>query len=74
MHHLSSLLFVLLLTVVAAYIVTTTGQLPDPVATHFGQRNVPNGWMSHDGYLAFMLAFATLLPVLIVGIVGWLPR
>jgi hypothetical protein len=64
----------LLLAVVAFYIVTTTGQLPDPVATHFGHRNLPNGWMSRDGYLAFMLAFATLLPIVIVGVVGWLPR
>jgi hypothetical protein len=74
MHRVSLLLFVLLLTVVTSCIVATTGQLPDPVATHFGHRNLPNGWMSHDGYVTFMLAFATLLPIVIVGIVGGLPH
>ena len=52
MHRPSSLLFVLLLAVVAFYIVTTTGQLPDPVATHFGRRNLPDGWMSREGFVA----------------------
>jgi hypothetical protein len=52
MHSVAPLLFVLLPTVVASYIATTTGQLPDPVATHFGRRNLPDGWMSRDGFVA----------------------
>ncbi len=74
MHRLLSSVFVLLLAVVAVYIVMTTRALPDPVATHFGPANLANGWMSRDHYVVFMLAFATLLPIVIVGMIGWLPR
>jgi hypothetical protein len=74
MLRLCSVLFAVLLIAVAWFIVTTTGQLADPVATHFGSGNLANGWMTRDGYLAFSLAFSTLLPVILTGIVGWLPR
>lgn len=65
--------FVVLLVVVAAVIVGTAGALPDRVATHFGRGGVANDWMTRDGYLAFMLAFAILLPLLVVGTMGLLP-
>jgi len=74
MQRIACLLFALLLIVVGAFIVATTGQLPDRVASHFGAGNLANGWMTRGGYLAFMLAFALLFPVVIVGAVGWLPR
>ena len=74
MLRLCSSLFVLVLIVVGWFIRTTTGELGDPVATHFGNGYYANGWMSRDGYLAFSLAFSTLLPIAVVGIVGWLPR
>ena len=57
----------------AAFIVATTGQLPERVASHFGAGNLPNGWMTHDGYLAFMLAFVVLLPAIVVAGVGVVP-
>ena len=30
--------------------------------------------MSHDGYLAFMLAMSTLLPLFVVAMTGFVPR
>jgi len=73
MQVVSILIFVLIEIVVAAFIVATTGQLPDRVASHFGAGNLPNGWMTRDGYLAFMLAFAVLLPAIVVAGVGIVP-
>ena len=74
MLRLASSLFVVLLIVVAWFIVTTTRQLADPVATHFGAGYLANGWMTRDGYLAFSLAFTTFLPTVIASLVGGLPR
>jgi hypothetical protein len=74
MLRLCSMLFALLLIAVGWFIVTTTGQLPDPVATHFGTDNLANGFMTREGYLAFSLAFATLVPIVVAALVGWLPR
>ena len=74
MLRLCSMLFAAVLIVVAWFIVATTGQLADPVATHFGSDYLANGFMTRDGYLAFSLAFSTLLPVIVAGAVGWLPR
>jgi hypothetical protein len=74
MQVVSILAFVLVEVVVAAFIVATTGQLPDRVASHFAAGGVPNGWMTRDGYLAFMLAFAVLLPAIVVAGVGLVPH
>ena len=74
MQRISSLLFLSLLIVVGAFIAATTGQLPARVASHFGPGDLPNGWMSRDGYLVFMLGFGLLLPPVVVGAIGWLPK
>jgi len=74
MQRLSHLLFAACLVVAVAFIAATTGAMPDRVASHFGANNLANGWMTRDGYRTFMLAFATLLPLVVVGSVGWLPR
>lgn len=74
MQRIAYLLFALLLIAVGAFIVATTGQLPERVASHFGAGNLANGWMTRGGYLVFMLVFALLLPVVVVAVVGWLPR
>jgi hypothetical protein len=60
--------------VVAAVIVGTSGALPEPVATHFGRGGAANGFMSRDGYIAFMLAFAVLLPIFVAAMAGMVPR
>ncbi len=66
--------FVVLLVLVVAVIVGSSGALQDRVASHFGHGGVVNGSMSRDGYVAFMLAFTILLPTFVVAMIGWLPR
>ena len=73
MSALPRLLFALALVVAPAMIWGTSAQLPATVASHFGGGGPPNGWMSHDGYLAFMLGLVTLLPLVVVAAVGWMP-
>jgi uncharacterized membrane protein len=68
------LLFVLTLVIVPAIVYATTATLPERIATHFGNGGYANGWMSHDGYLAFMLAMTTLVPLFVVASTGYLPR
>jgi len=74
MHRIAWLVFALCLAVATTFIVTTTGALPDKVASHFGPGNAPNGFMTRDGYLVFMLAFAVVLPIFVAAMIGLLPR
>ena len=74
MLRICSIVFTAVLFVVAWFVVTTTGQLGDSVATHFGSSFFANGWEQRDGYLRFALAFSIVLPVVVAAIVGWLPR
>ncbi len=53
------LLFLLVLIVVPVVVYATSASLPERVATHFGPGGVANGFMSHGGYLTFMLAMST---------------
>jgi hypothetical protein len=71
---LPRLLFVLLLIVAPAVIFATSAPLPARVATHFGRGGLANGWMTHEGYLMFILAFSVLLPASVVILLGVLPR
>jgi uncharacterized membrane protein len=71
---LAWLCFAACLAVAGSFIAATTGQLPAQVASHFGAGHAPNGWMSRDGYLAFMLVFALGLPLVVAGSIGLLPR
>ena len=71
---LPRLLFILLLIVAPVVIFSTSASLPARVATHFGRGGYANGWMTHDGYLMFILAFTVLLPASVVILVGVLPR
>jgi hypothetical protein len=74
MQRLAWLFFVLCLAVAAAYIVATTGALPEQVASHFGRGNAANAYMTRGGYLAFMLVFAVALPAFLAAMIGLLPR
>lgn len=67
-------IFPVLLVAVTAYIVATTGALPERVASHFGPDNLPDGWMPRGSYLTLMLLFADVFPVALAVIVGFLPR
>jgi len=66
--------FVLVLVVSAVLIGVTVDRLPAQIASHFGAGGAPNGWMSHSGYLLFMLAFAIGIPLAVVLSMAVLPR
>jgi uncharacterized membrane protein len=74
MPQLARPLFIVLLVVSTILISVTTDQLPVQIASHFGADGVPNGWMSRNGYLLFMLAFAVILPIVVVLAMGLLPH
>lgn len=63
-----------LILAAAWYVDATVALLPDLVATHFAGDGRANGWMTREGYRVFMLLFATLLPLFVVAMAGWLPR
>jgi len=67
-------IFGALLVSAAALLLATVGALPERIPTHFGAGGVPNAWMTRGGYTAFMLAFAVGLPLMIVALIGGLPR
>jgi TRAP-type C4-dicarboxylate transport system permease small subunit len=56
------------------FITYTTRYLPDTVATHFGADNRANGWMTRNGYLAFMFCFLVGVPGFVSLVVGVMPR
>jgi uncharacterized membrane protein len=74
MNVIPRLVFVLALVIVPAVVYATCAGLPPRVATHFGHGGYANGYMSRDGYLAFMLALTTLVPLVVVAMVGFVPR
>ena len=49
----------------ALYVWASSRALPSVVATHFGADGAANGYMAHDTYVRFMLAFVVLLPLLV---------
>ena len=53
---------------------TTSARLPERVASHFGSGGLANGFMSHDTYVLFMIAMTTLLPLVVVASLGFIPR
>jgi hypothetical protein len=56
-----------LVVVMSAFFVVASGSaLPPVVASHFGPGGAADGAMSRGAYLAFMLAMATVLPLLVV--------
>lgn len=67
------LIFVALQAIAVVYILMTIAQLPDTVATHFRGDGYANGFMTRPGYRLFMLIFTLGLPLLLVGLIGYLP-
>ena len=49
----------------AVFVVVTSRSLPIVVASHFGADGAANGYMPHEFYVRFMLAFVVLLPLLL---------
>lgn len=57
-----------------AFILMTTGALPDPVAAKFGADDLVTSWMPKSVYLPLMLGLAVGMPVLLVGLTALLAR
>ena len=55
-------------------IIATLSDLPLRVATHFGSGGMPQRWMARENYVFSMLLSVTVFPLLIVILLGWLPR
>jgi len=53
---------------------TTSARLPERVASHFARGGYANGFMSHDVYVLFMIGMTTLLPLVVVASIGFIPR
>jgi uncharacterized membrane protein len=69
-------LFLISEIVVLAFIVATSGSLPEIVASHFNGSGEPNGFMTRNFYIGFMLVFALGVPGIIAGsmsLVGFFP-
>jgi len=58
----------------AAFIAATSGALPPRVATHFGAGGAANGWMPRHGYTWTMTALQVVLPLVLFGALGQLPK
>jgi uncharacterized membrane protein len=52
------------------YLFGTYSSLPPRVASHFGIDGRPNGWMSRNEIVDFMLGLGILLPAFIVGMMA----
>lgn len=50
------------------YLASSSAELPDRVATHFGLGGEPNGWMSRQATVTFMRVMGIGLPLLLVGV------
>jgi uncharacterized membrane protein len=74
MANIPRLLFLLVLIVGPVVVFATSAGLPQRVATHFGPGGVANGFMSHGGYVAFIVAMTTALPLFVVAMTGFIPR
>jgi uncharacterized membrane protein len=71
---LSVYLFAALLSVCVLFALRNIPSLPDNVAIHFNVKNEADGWVSRDQYRGFILLFLVGLPLLLVGVMAWLPR
>ncbi|MGH8616462.1 MAG: hypothetical protein ACREUW_02135 [Burkholderiales bacterium] len=71
---LPHLILAAVLGIAAAFILTTTGALPDPVASKFGANDLVTSWMAKRVYLPLMLGLAVGMPLLMVGLTALLAR
>jgi uncharacterized membrane protein len=62
------MVFFLILVFAVFYLVQTTPQLPQMVASHFDIAGYPNAFMTRRAYTRFILGFAVGLPIAIVAL------
>jgi hypothetical protein len=56
--------------VLFGYVVSSYGEMPARVASHFDIAGQPNGWMSRGFCVAFTLTIGILMPAFIVGMMA----
>lgn len=61
-------LFVLLCLGFLLYVNETSSLLPGRLATHFGGRGQPNGWMNRSGYTTFISLLGVGLPLFVIAL------
>jgi uncharacterized membrane protein len=67
-------LFIAVAVAAVAFVITTSGALPERVASHFVLGGKPDGWMTREAYLLVILLAATLLPLVIVVLMAGMAR
>src|SRR5919197_3483159 len=63
--------FWLLVVLGVLFVTRTIDNLPSTIATHFGGRGAPNGWMGRHVYAGYLAAVGLVLPLLGIWIIGW---
>src|SRR4051812_10791196 len=66
-------LFAGCLVTAVAYALGTVERLPETVATHFAQTEVPDVWVQRDHYRIALVLMLTLIPMLLVWLMARLP-
>ena len=74
MNRASLVIFVSLLVVFSLLTLNSIGDLPDKIAVHFDANGAADGWTSRETYRVFALLALSGLPLLLVWIMGGLPR
>ena len=66
--HFCTLIFLAMLAVAGMFVVASSSELPERVASHFGSSGAADSFMSRRGYVTFMLVFVVGLPLIMTGI------
>ena len=61
----SSVSFLLIVVLAAAFVWFTSRSLPNLVASHFGAHGIPNGFMRRDPYVIVIICLCIALPLLV---------
>ena len=67
--YISMLIFLAVLIAAGVFVFSSSGALPERVASHFGSSGAADSFMSRGGYVTFMLVFVVALPLVMTGIV-----
>lgn len=71
---LSLFIFPALLAVCALLAMNGSPGVPENVAIHFNAKNEADAWVARDQYRILILLCLVGLPLLLVWVMGWLPR
>lgn len=74
MQNISFKLLIAIEIIVMAFIVSTSGSLPEMVASHFNGSGVPNGYMSKTFYIYFMIALTLTVPSIVAVSITFIRR